>query len=291
MTRPIIWKSAPGVYSFRIPNIRLSLIFAFYRTLSGLIALLLLYLWPYRREVIRKNLAGSFPEMPETERRGIQKRYLKHVADLVSETFLITHLKRNELTNVVQFENISLLKNLIQSGNSIVLMASHYGNWEYLRTLPMLVSCDVYAAYAPLSNRFLNSKLLNIRGKHGARLIPKNDWLRKVLMHGGDPSVFVTIADQRPVVPGRAEVSFLNQKTHVQAGPELIARKLNCAVVYMDVVKIGKNKYRYRFDLISVNGKTESPESIMYKYYVLLEQTIRRKPEYWLWSHNRWKYT
>jgi KDO2-lipid IV(A) lauroyltransferase len=103
------------------------------------------------------------------------------------------------------------------------------------------------------------------------------------------PTIFLMVADQRPIPPFKTAVDFLGQKTFVQTGSERIARNLNCAVVYVDAEKTDRHCYKYRFVLLSSAAKKEIPGRIMTLYYAALEKTIARQPALWLWSHDRWK--
>jgi KDO2-lipid IV(A) lauroyltransferase len=263
-----------------------------WRSLADVIFLVLLRLWPYRRNVILINLARCFPNLTEKEVKQMVTGYFRHLADLIVAPFMISNLRRSELDRLISYENLALIKQLLAENKSIVLMASHYGNWEYLLSLPLQTDCQVLAAYSPVSNRFVDDWLCKMRGRFGVKLIPKSEWYRQTLgWCSRTPAIFVTIADQRPPASGKYYLDFMNRKTFIQSGAARIAMNRNAAVVYLDPIREERNTYRFRFSLITSEARQLGEAGIMEQYYKALETTIKRQPELWLWSHNRWKFS
>lgn len=272
--------------------IRFRLVLRGWRSLADVIFLILLRLWPYRRNVILINLARCFPNLNEKEVRQMVARYFRHLADLIVAPFMISNLRRSELDRLIRYENMELIKQLLAENKSIVLMASHYGNWEYLLSLPLQTECQVLAAYSPVSNRLINTWLCKMRSRFGIKLIPKSEWYRQTLgWCSRTPTIFVTIADQRPPESGKYYLDFMNRKTFIQSGAARIAMNRNAAVVYLDVMREERNAYRFRFSLIASEARQLGEAGIMEQYYKALETTIKRRPELWLWSHDRWKFS
>jgi KDO2-lipid IV(A) lauroyltransferase len=262
-----------------------------WRSLSDLIFLVLFKLWPYRRHMVLLNMARCFPTRSEKEIRQMVTAYFRHLADLIVEPFMISGIAPGSLGKLVNFENTALIDRLLRENKQIVVMATHYGSWEYLLSLPLQTDCQVLAAYSPVSNKWLNSWLLKLRGRFGVMLIPKSEWYRRTLGWNTDSSaIFVTIADQRPPESGKYYLNFMNRKTFVQSGAARIAVQRNCPVVYLDVSKKERNSYHFRFRLITSQARELGEAGIMEHYYKALENTIERQPELWLWSHNRWKF-
>jgi KDO2-lipid IV(A) lauroyltransferase len=263
-----------------------------WRSLADVIFLVLVNLWPYRKSVILINLARCFPNLTEREVKQMVTGYFRHLADLIVAPLMISNLRRSELDQLIHYENMSLIKELLQENKSIVLMASHYGNWEYLLSLPLQTDCQVLAAYSPVSNKLINSWLCKMRSRFGIKLIPKSDWYRQALgWCSKTPAMFVTIADQRPPASGKYYLDFMNRKTFIQSGAARIAMHRNAAVVYLDVTREHRNAYRFWFSLITPEARQLGEAGIMEHYYKALETTIKRQPELWLWSHNRWKFS
>jgi KDO2-lipid IV(A) lauroyltransferase len=271
-------------------NIRKILVVKGYGLLADMLFILLSVILRYRIEVIRKNLRNSFTGISQRQEVVWQRAYYRHVADLVVEPFLINSLSKEDIQDFVAYENTTLLNEQLRSGRNIVLMTSHYANWEYLLSLPLITNHEVLAVYAPISNPFFERKMKELRSRFGVKMISRCSWYRAVVNRKSEkPAIFLMVADQRPAPPFKASVDFLGQKTFVQTGSERIAQHLNCAVVYVDAEKTGRHRYKYRFVLLSDGAGQEISGRIMARYYAALEKTISRQPALWLWSHDRWK--
>ena len=272
-------------------SLRFSLIRFVCRALSDICFLIFVYIWPYRREVITKNLKNAFPDHSQKENNQLLRACYRHLADLITEPVLMRLCRKRDLSRMVRYENVSLLRELLAKGSDVVLMASHCGNWEYLFSLPLIIDAEVLAVYSPVSPGFLNDALKKLRSRFGISLIPKKEWYRKTLQHTSEkPAVYISVSDQRPARPGNQTVRFMNQTTHVQSGAVRIAGRRAAAVVYLDVKKEKRNSYHFRFELLAENASECCESQIITAYYQHLEKTILRKPELWLWSHNRWKF-
>lgn len=289
----IALKWVPGMLSgtntkLRKPGLHYFFYLYFCRLVSSLLYLVLRYIWPYRRAVILKNMGKAFPDKTPEQLDQLLKAYYKHFTQLLTEAFLISVVKEKDLGRLMNFGNVTMMEQLLKKNKDIVLMTTHFGNWEYLQALPLYLNCNVLAAYSPLSNTRLNSLLKQVREKQGVTLIPKGKWHQYSLRwESNRPTVFVVIADQRPAGSSKQHVEFLHQTTTVQSGGARLARLRNAAVVYLDVTKRATNAYQYRFELMTENVTDEL--ACMQQYFDLLEKTITRQPAYWLWSHDRWK--
>ncbi|WP_254411282.1 lysophospholipid acyltransferase family protein [Dyadobacter diqingensis] len=266
------------------------LLIAVYELISDVLFVLLSHIFKYRSKVIRKNLKSAFPWISQNEQADLTLSYYRHMADLIVEPFIISGIHENDIRSFARYENSHLLNNILKSGKDVLLMMSHYGNWEYLLTLPLITDYEVVAVYSPISNPVIDKQMKSLRSRFGVTLVAKSDWYRTVLKRkSARPTVYIMISDQRPVQPYKHDVHFLGLKTYVQAGCEKIAQKLKCAVVYVDVEKTERHCYKYRLKLLSEDGSLEAQDRILNRFYDELEKTILRKPELYLWSHDRWK--
>jgi KDO2-lipid IV(A) lauroyltransferase len=271
-------------------GVRFKLTYWMLRLFSNTVFFTLNQVWPYRQKIILKNFSLAFPQTTNTDKNILLKKYYRHVADLLVEPFIMAQVEKRNVGQYIQYENLTLLQELLSNKKSIVLMASHYGNWEYLLTLPLFTSYRVIAAYSPISNTRIDSSMRKMRNKYGVVLIEKSEFYKHILRNEIDvPTIYLVISDQRPAKTSKQSLLFLNQKTMVPHGGAKIADKRDCAVVYLDVKKKSRFKYCYTFDLISDGGNLPCSDEIMSAYYEKLEVSIQEEPEFWLWSHDRWK--
>ncbi|MFA8299766.1 MAG: lysophospholipid acyltransferase family protein [Hyphomicrobiales bacterium] len=265
--------------------------------LSGLVLLLIIFrrpliekVWKYRKEIIRHNLSTSFPELGPKDINNLIKEYYKHMCDLVVEPFFLLSKKRAEK---MQFNNTEILDDLLQKKKDIVLFSSHYGNWENMAALPLFTGYEVVAAYTPVKNQFINNLLGKLRKRYNVTIVPKNDFYKVALRNKNSdrPKLYIMIGDQSPSKDSiKNGIPFLNHNTPVQIGPVRLSQKLDCPIVYLDVNKTKRYQYEYSFKLIEEEVKEYNEMELIKKCYIELENTIRRSPGIWLWSHKRWKY-
>lgn len=98
-------------------------------------------------------------------------------------------------------------------------------------------------------------------------------------------------ADQTPPAASQYWTTFLNQETPFFSGPQKIASKTKIPVFFHYIHKVKRGQYVADFFEISPNREGESEHDILLSYVDIIEQIIQKKPEYWLWSHRRWKHS
>ncbi len=255
---------------------------------------LLYYITTYRKKVVCENLKNSFPHKTDKERAKIRKLFYKHLSELFFESLFILQIKPKDVSKWVVLENKEVMEKYIRQGRDIALAAGHYGNWEMLSfMIPQLKDIQVLGIYKPLQNLALENFMKDIREKYGAKAVPMKQVFKYLFKYKkeGIPTGTLYIIDQTPhFYDIEYETQFLNQSTPVFLGPEKIAKKWDHVVVYASLQKKAFAQYSIRFHLITDKAKEMEQYAITEKYTKLLEKDIQNKPQYWLWSHRRWKY-
>ena len=263
------------------------------RMLSGFVYFLLYYVAGYRKKVICENLKNSFPEKSAKERKAIRKKYYRNIADIFLETLFILQVKGEEVSRYIKVENRELLDHYIRQGKDIALLSGHYGNWEMIALLVPQFDIKSLAIYKPVQNKHFEKLMKDIREKFGTEAVPMKQIFKYLVRYRKEkiPAITLYITDQTPNIADiEYTTQFLNQKTPVFLGPEKIAKKWDHVVIYAHLKKLGFLRYSVRFELVTDKAKEEPPYAITEKHTRMLEEDIRRQPEYWLWSHRRWKY-
>ncbi|MEG1643150.1 MAG: lysophospholipid acyltransferase family protein [Bacteroidales bacterium] len=266
--------------------------------LSDIIFLPLFYIIRYRRKLVYKNMRDSFPDKSEKEIFRMERSFYHHLCDYVVETIKLLHISDKETKKRFPMENTDVLQRAVDNNEQVILMLGHYGNWEYIPSITLWVktteSTIMGEVYRPLNNHWFNSFFLKLRSRYNTVNIPKNDVFREFVKYRNEKRAAVVgfMADQ---TPSRANIyywtEFLNHKdTPILTGIERIARKLGCTLVYADVIKIKRGYYKLVFEEITKEPKKYKEHEITEIYARLMEKTICRAPEYWLWTHNRWKH-
>ena len=264
--------------------------------LSDLLYLLVSRIVRYRHRVIWNNLKTSFPEKTDQEIRRIEHDFYHYFCDYLVETIKMMTISERQLRQRMTFTGMEELNRVLSSGQSCAVYLGHVGNWEWITSLPFWVSSDVQCAqiYHPLENAASDKLFLKVRERLGARCIAMNDTLREVVRYRREGRTICVgyISDQKPHwVNIHHWVDFLNHDTPVLTGTERIARSTGHAVFYADVTRKRRGYYNCDLQLITTDPKSTNEWELTDRYFSALEQTIRRDPAIWLWSHDRWKRT
>lgn len=246
----------------------------------------------FRVKVIRTNLANSFPDKTEAERKAIEREFYKHMCDLIVESIKYFTISVQQAQRMMQVENEEILKELYDEGRDVILVGGHYASWElYALNAPDHSPHRYFALYTPLSNAWFNNKMQETRSRSGLHMQSVKALNTFFDVDGGTPRAYIFGADQSPSNPKKAYwMTFLNQETGVQYGAEKVAKEHNIAVVYGQLDKLGRGKYAAKYRLICKEAAETPYGEITETHTRWLEQHIRNKPAYWLWSHRRWKH-
>lgn len=247
----------------------------------------------YRRGVVRRNLVASFPEKLEKDIRKIEKRFYRFLCDYFIETVKLASMSPDKMRRHLKVENIEEINEAVRQGQSVSLYLGHYCNWEWVSSLPLHIDPAAKCAqiYHPLENKTFDKLLYRLRTRFDANNIPMKDILPTLITWKKEnvPSVTGYIADQAPGLNIHLFVDFLNHETGAYTGPERISKFLGAKAVYGHMSRPKRGYYTLRFIPISENVKKENIFVTTRKYFTLLQDNIRETPQYWLWSHNRWK--
>lgn len=267
--------------------------------LSDILYLLVAYIFSYRHRVIWKNLSNSYPDKSEKELKSLQRKCYRHMCNMVAETVKYTTISRKNIMRRMTFKGVEQVVEILNSGQSIALLLGHYGNWEWVTSFALWLppmECDYILGqlYHPLKNKVMDRVVLKMRNRMGPVCVPKNDALRWIIgnKQEGRTTMLGYINDQVPKWENIHHwLTFLNQETPVFTGIERITRQQQQAVVYVDVKCLKRGFYECEFQVITREPKAMRDMEITDEYFRRFEQTINRAPQYWLWSHNRWKRT
>ncbi len=258
---------------------------------SDLVYLLNYYLIGYRKKVVLDNLRRSFPEKPEEEIRKLARGFYQHLSDLLVESLKAFSMKEEDVVKRYQYENTGFLNEMYQQGRSVLCIAGHYNNWEWggIASGLQLMHRPV-GFYKPLSNKLIDAYVQKTRVRGRSVLVSISDTPAVFETNYGEPVIYYMVADQCPSSPRLAHwMQFLNQDTAVLHGPEKYATLHNLPVVYAWNRKIKRGNYRITFSLLTDDPSKMAKGEISEKFMKALEQTILEAPQYYLWSHKRWK--
>jgi KDO2-lipid IV(A) lauroyltransferase len=277
--------SLPFLYLFSI------LPFPVLYFLSDLFFPLVYYLVSYRKRIVLGNLRTSFPEKTEPEIRAIARKFYRHFTDLVFEILKMRTISPEALRRRIRYSNPELLQELYDRGKGLIGMLAHYNNWEWT----VAISDGPHhalAVYKPLHNPFFDRFMKRARERHGVELITTRETPRRILEdhREGNLAGYGFISDQSPVwEETQYWTTFMNQLTPVFTGAEKMAMRYGLPVVYYAMRKTGRGRYLIDLIPLSMDPAGEKGHAITDRFHRTMEGIIREKPEFWLWTHRRWK--
>ena len=251
------------------------------------------YIIRYRRRLVRENLRCSFPKKSEKDILRIEKAFYHNLCDVFIEAFKCLNISDEEMRRRVEVLNCELPERLAAEGKNVFMLLGHCGCWEWYQEVCVRYKQPKKGAeiYKQIKSPYFSSLMHEVRSRWNTEQIEMKQTVRTLLKwHAeGEPFLCGFIQDQSPNTKTKVSIQFLNQTTYFAPGPEEIAKKVNAELVYLDVEKTGRGHYRLTFrEMIVPEEEKNHPFHISTHFFHMLEKTIQRQPDIWLWSHNRW---
>jgi Kdo2-lipid IVA lauroyltransferase/acyltransferase len=261
--------------------------------LSDILSFFLFSVFKYRRKVVFENVSKSFPEKSDKEIYKIVKAFYRHISDITLESVKSMSISEKSLKKRYIIKNAELAREYFNSGKSLLCLTSHYGNWEYgILGTNNAIPHQAIALYLPLTNDYSEQFGLKRRKRFGMNMVAVQDTKSIFEKEPEQPVAIIMAADQSPSNLERAIwTNFLHRDTPCLHGPEAYAKKTGLPVVYLRISKIKRGYYSLEFEKLIENPIEYAAGEITKQYFARLEKDIIEKPEYWLWSHRRWKYS
>jgi len=275
-------------WCFRLLGLNLS------RKFAAFLALVFFYLIPIRKKVVLDNLKIAFPESDiQTKKKLAFRIYLSFAITLV-EILYLPYIKKEKLINEVMCSNPELIIEKFKEGKGLILLSSHFGNWEFgAISIALQVHLPFSVIVKPLRNPLVYEWMNNFRTKFGNEVVPLGISIRKTYQTLKQNKIVAMVADQRGPSEGM-RVEFFGRKVSIYTGPAALALKTGAPLICGIAVR--QKDYKYKMDLVEISqknlpdGEEEKILAISQRYTSYLEKVIRENPEQWLWMHKRWKY-
>lgn len=288
MQRLVFWLAYPLLWFISI------LPFKLFYMVSDVVYVLVYHVVRYRRKTVTTNLKLVFPEKSSEEISTLRKKFYKHMVDMFLEMIKSISISNEELKKRFAFTNLEELQKIRDMNKSVILACGHYASYEWMNALQLYgLDYKGFGIYKKVKNRYFDKLAKDIRGRYDGVLISTTKATKTITenQEKGILGVYAMIADQSPKLSRtRAWANFMGIGVPVFTGTEKLSRSLNMAVVYLHVEKVKRGYYVATFKPLTYQPKQEPEFEITRQYFSLLEAQINKAPEYYLWTHKRWKH-
>lgn len=261
--------------------------------ISDVLFFMTYHLFGYRKEVVLKNISYAFPNYSLKEKEQLSKKFFKHFTDILMESVKGFTMSKEEILKRYQYKNPEIVNSYLKKGKSIALVGAHQANWEWSVNMPLVIETKIFGTYNKLRNPYFEKALKKSRERFGIIGIKTYETVKEMLynhkqnIQGG----YILLSDQSPLVEKTFYWSnFFGVKVPVHSGLEMLAKKFDLVVINYHTKKIKRGYYITEFELITENPQEFENFEITEKYLRLTEKNIKLQPEYYLWSHNRFKH-
>ena len=254
---------------------------------------LIYYVFRYRKQVVLDNLKLAFPEKPEVELLRIRKKFFKHLMDLMVESVKAFSISEKEILKRYTYSNPELVNKYAAEGRSIALMGAHQSNWEWSISLPKVLNIDMYGAYTKLNNTYYEKVVRDSREKFGVIGYKTSEMVRGMQKRfsAKQQGAYILLSDQSPQLHKTYYWrEFFNIKVPIHTGAEMLSKRFDLVVINYVTKRVKRGYYTTEFQLITDTPKDFKDYQITDLYTELTEKNILEQPEYYLWSHKRFKH-
>lgn len=274
---------------FLISKLPLKILYIF----SDIIFFLNFYFAGYRKKIITQNIKNSFPEKSSEEIKEIRKKFYLNFSDYLVETVKSFSISETESRVRMQHINQHLFHEAKAEGKNIILLAGHVFNWEWINALAKIIpQSHCHPVYRKVNSDFWENQMKKVRNKFGNEALEANEVIKNIFRNSNDgDSAYMFVADQTPHFSHvNYGLNFLNQKTPAFIGYDKLATRMDLVFIYCEMKKVKRGFYQVNYHRIYPDGEKFENNEVVKKFHKLLENTIRKNPDNYLWSHRKWKY-
>lgn len=260
---------------------------------SDFVYLIVYYIIGYRKKTVRQNLTIALPLTSEKQCLIIEKKFYHHMCDLFLEMIKTLTISEKTMDKHFVVTNISLMQELERKGKSIILMTSHYASYEWSVSINNKLNFKAYLVYKKIANQYFDKLARKIRSKFGANLLTTQETIEKMQKNHlqNISSIYGFASDQSPKTAKiRNWGTFFGVETPLQSGAEVLAKEFDMAMIYMYIRKVKRGYYEATFEMITDEPRSFPDYEISQLYMNMTEKQILEAPEYYLWTHKRFKH-
>lgn len=277
---PIIWFIS--ILPFRILYV-----------LSDCVYILIYYIIGYRKKVVRGNITLALPHLSEKERLQIEKKSYRHLCDMFLEMIKTMTISVKEIEKRFVFTNLEMYQEMEKKNKSIAVMIAHYACYEWTISMNSKIKYEGYAIYKKINNKYFDKLVRDIRSRFKAKLINTKETIPTIEKNAKNNhlSLYGFASDQSPQVSKTFHwQKFMGIETPVHTGAEMLAKRFDMNIIFLRVKKVKRGYYEATFEHLVDNPKEVPDYQISDEFLRRVEKQIYEAPEFYLWTHNRWKH-
>lgn len=247
----------------------------------------------YRKKVVRDNIKMALPHLSEKERIGIEKKFYHHLCDMFLEMIKTMTITESEMNKRFVFTNIELYLDLEKKQKSIAVFMAHYASYEWAISMNKIINFEGYAIYKKIANTYFDQLVRDIRSKFKATLITNRETIAIIEKNAraNHLGIYGFASDQSPQIQKTHYWgTFMGIETPIHTGAEMLAKRFDMNVIFIRTRKIKRGYYEATFELLAENPKEVPNYKISEDFLKRVELQILEAPEYYLWTHKRWKH-
>ncbi|CAA9201873.1 Lipid A biosynthesis lauroyltransferase [Flavobacterium bizetiae] len=267
--------------------------FRIFYWLSDFVCFIIYRIVGYRRKVVRENLTLTLPHLNKSELKVIEKKFYHHMCDMFMETIKTMSISPEEMNKRFRVTNLDLVNEYAKKGKSVILVASHYASYEWLLTINPKIDFKGIAVYKRVANPYFDKLVRKIRSKYDTELVETRKAIPTMAQNQRDGilSMYGLASDQSPKIDRIFHsMKFMGVEVPVHTGAEMLAKKYDLSVIFVKVKKVARGYYEATFVSIADNPHDYPNFDITEKYLREVEKQIYEAPEFYLWTHKRWKH-
>ncbi len=254
---------------------------------------LMYYVIGYRKKVVNQNLHLAFPNKSDKELLRIQKKFYSHMCDIFLEIIKTMGMSVAQMNERFKLTNEHVINEYAAQNRSTVLLAGHYASWEWLLALNTRLNPKAFGIYQKIQNKYFEKLIKQIRGRFGTTLIRTSESRQIIsnLVKNKENFVLGIASDQSPMLNRtRHWTEFMGVNVPIHIGGELMCKEHDLIPIFLQVKKTKRGHYSATFKVLTENPRDVPDYEISESFMKGLEESIHEAPEYYFWTHKRWKH-
>ena len=261
--------------------------------ISDFFFIVVYYVFGYRKKIVLNNLKLAFPDKSDDEIKIISKNFFKHFTDLVVESVKYFSISEKEIKKRFQFLNPELVDTYGKKGKNIIIVGAHQANWEWSTSMPLALETTILGAYTRVTNKYYDKAIKKSRKRFGINGYKTSETVKNIEKNIANNihAAYILLSDQCPALSKTYYWShFFNIKVPIHTGAEMLAKKFDCTMINYVAKKVKRGYYEVTFELIAEKPRDFKDYELTEKYLKITEKNIKQQPEFYLWSHRRFKH-